>query len=150
MKAAASARAGRAKKRSTGGALDQPSAAQEKNLVREPPRLTEIVCRHDDLGSTRMDLADDRFDLARGGGVEIRGGLVEEEDFGAERPRTREREFLLFSSGEKTRRLLRARFEPDRFDHVARAQCPLSARNARDGSPYSTLASAERRSITGR
>ena len=50
------------------------------------------------------DLADDALDLGGGAGIEARGGLVEEEDLGPQRPGAREREALLLAAGEHARR----------------------------------------------
>ena len=124
MKAAASARRGpREKALDRRVRLDQPSAAQEKNLVRKPPRLTEIVCRHDDLGSTRMDLADDPFRSRawrRGRGWPwARRGRGSR---GRAPTHARARVSVVRLRREDAPADLRRALEPDRFDHVACAR----------------------------
>ena len=85
-------------------ALDQPSLVQEQDLVAEAARLGEIVRRHDDLGAGGVERLDDRLDLARRAGIEVRGRLVEEQHLGVQRPGARQREPLLLAAGEHARR----------------------------------------------
>ena len=103
MKAAASAVAGCAKKRSTGAR--STSRPPLMNRISSPrrrawPRLCVVITI---LVPLAANLADDRLDLARRAGIEIRRGLVEEQHFGPERPRARERELLLLAAGEHAR-----------------------------------------------
>ncbi len=79
-------------------AFCQPARIDEQDFVAEAARLSQIVRGHHDLGPACVDLANDRFDLACGAGVEVRGGLVEEQHLGLERPRSSEREFLLLAA----------------------------------------------------
>jgi hypothetical protein len=50
------------------------------------------------------DLADDAFDLAAAGRVEAGGWLVEDQQFGFQRPGAGQRHALLLTAGEQSRR----------------------------------------------
>ena len=67
-------------------------------FVAEAARLSQVVRGHHDLGPACVDLANDRFDLACGARVEVRGGLVEEQHLRVERPCPSKREFLLLAA----------------------------------------------------
>src|SRR6187551_1763579 len=108
--------------------IRHPACAHEQDLVGEPTRLSEIVRRHDDLRAARMNLVDDALDLARRAGVEVCRGLVEEQDLGIERPRPRERELLLLTSRQHSRRTVRDRLQPDGIENVTRALVALALR----------------------
>src|SRR5687768_10785709 len=75
--------------------LGQPSLAEKQDLVAQAPGLTEVVRRHHDLGAARAYLADDALDIARGAGVEVRSGLVEEKHLRSEGPGTGQGKALL-------------------------------------------------------
>jgi hypothetical protein len=113
-----------------GSALYKSAIAQEKNFIREPARLSEVVRRHHDFCPGRMNRHDDRFDFARRSRIEIRGRFIEKKHFRANCPCSRQREPLLLTAREHTRRLLRLRFEPHSFENVMRAQSALARAEA--------------------
>src|SRR4029079_5802532 len=69
-------------------AFDQTSAVDEKYVVAKSSRLAEVVRGHHDLGPARVDLTDDRFQLAGGTRIEVGRRLIEKQHFGSERHRT--------------------------------------------------------------
>jgi len=77
---------------------------QEKHLIGEPPRLSQVMGRHEDLGTALGDLFKQRFDRPGGGGIETGGGLIQQQDLGLEHPSPRQREALLLATGQKPRR----------------------------------------------
>src|SRR5258708_34200932 len=80
------------KKPSAGGRRDEPPLIEKQDLVAQPPRLAEVVRRHDNFRSRRIEGLDHRFDLARRARVEAGGGAVEEQSLRAQRPGPGERE----------------------------------------------------------
>ena len=103
MNAAASADAG-CEKSLHRGALDEAPLMEIDHLVAEAARLAEVVRRHHDFGAGGVEGADDGLDLARRAGIEARGGLVEEQHLGMQRPGAREGKALLLAAGEHARR----------------------------------------------
>src|SRR6185503_9475223 len=106
------------------------AAAHEQDLVGETVRLAEIVRGHDDLAARLVHREHDRFHHARGGRIEIGGGLVEEQNFGIERPCARERHALLLAAREPARRSQREMREAHRFEPLARDPAPLGSAEA--------------------
>ena len=111
-------------------ALDEPPVGQEQDLVAEAPRLAEVVRRHHDLGAARVDLAHDVLDLARRLGIEVRGRLVEEQHFGTQRPRAREREASAARRPRARARAVGERAQADGGERVRDARLALRAANA--------------------
>ena len=74
---------------------------QEKHLIAEPARLSQIMGRHDDLGTAFGDLFKQRFDRLGGGGIEAGAGLIQQQNLGLEHPSPRQREALLLATGQK-------------------------------------------------
>jgi len=107
--------------------LDQPSLMQKQNFVGHAPCLSEAVGDHEYFRACAVHGGDDSFDFLRRAGVEASSRLVEEKNFGAQRPRARQREPLLLSSGEHARRVRAQAIEPDFDQGLA---CPLLAMNA--------------------
>jgi hypothetical protein len=101
------------KKRIDCRALDEPALVDEEHLVTEPACLAEVVGRHDDLGSGRIEGLDDGFDFARRGGIKVRRGFIQEEHLRMQGPRPRQCEALLLSARQRARGLVRRVAEPD-------------------------------------
>ena len=80
-----------------------------------------------------MDAQDDPLDLGRDAGIEARGGLVEEEDAGLERPGAGERQALLLAAGE----------------HAGLARCQVAEAHLLDRSPRSLGAFRHLHAIDG-
>ena len=62
--------------------LGNPPMMQEDDILREPAGLTDIVGDHDDLDAAVLRGDQETLDGERRGGIEARGGLVEEQDIG--------------------------------------------------------------------
>src|SRR5258708_20248664 len=92
------------KKPSAGGRRDEPPLSEKQDLVAQPPRLAEVVRRHDNFRSRRIEGLDHRFDLACRARVEAGGGLVEEQHLRVQRPGPRERQALLLAAGKHASR----------------------------------------------
>ena len=131
-------------------ALDHASLVQVDHLIPQAPRLAEVVGGHHDLGPGAVEGADHGLDLARRGGVETRGGLVEEQHLGMQRPGARQREALLLAAGEDARRAVRDMARGP-LRRAPRLRDALGIRRRGDVERVAARsASAERRSITGR
>ena len=70
------------------------------------------------------------FDAARRGGIEIGGGLVEQQDFRISCQRPRQRQPLLFAARKPPRRPLRQIGEPDPVQQCGDTRRALAVRNA--------------------
>ena len=119
MNDAASAVDGCAKKRSTGARSARRPALM--NRISSPrrracPRLCVVITILVPLAWIWPTM---RFDLARRAGIEVCSGLVEEQHLGLERPRAREREFLLLAARKDTRGPLRRSAQPHGIEHFA-------------------------------
>src|SRR5216683_3317486 len=106
------------------GVLGDPALMQKDDLVGQPPRLAEIVRRHDDLGAGGMDRVDDLLDGPGRRRIEARRRLIEEEDLRTQRPGAGQRQALLLAAGEDARRSLR---QLGQADPVERLGDPLAA-----------------------
>jgi hypothetical protein len=104
----------------------------EQHLVAEPPRLAEVVGRHDHLRSRRIERPDHALDLARRGRVEARGRLVEEQHLRVKRPRPRQRQALLLAAREHARRAVLEMRKPDALERFARDPLALAPADARE------------------
>ena len=62
--------------------LEKPAVIEEHDVGRQSFRLGDIVSRHQYLGAGSANGADQFLDAPHGGRVEIRGGLVQQQDFG--------------------------------------------------------------------
>ena len=63
-------------------AFDHAAAMQQHDLAGQAARLAEIVGGEHDLDAARDHRADHILDRLGGGGIEARGRLIEEKDFG--------------------------------------------------------------------
>src|SRR5687767_5315838 len=77
--------------------LHQPAAMQEDDLVRQPPRLAQIMGRHDDLRAGEIDGGDDLLYRPRCRRIEARRWFVQEQHLRRRRPGARERQALLLA-----------------------------------------------------
>ena len=105
---------------------------QVDHLVAQAPSLAQAVRGHHDLGARRIKGAYHRFDLARRAGIQVRGGLVEEQHLGVQGPGTREREALLLTARQDARRALGKLREPHFCKGLARAPQTIGAADASD------------------
>ena len=87
---------------------------------------------------------DDPLDLGARAWIEARGGLVEKQHFGSQRPRACEREALLLAAGQHARRPFRKVPEPDAAERVARLARALDREDS--GEPERVLDVRDRRS----
>ena len=74
---------------------------QEKHLIGEPACLPQVMGRHDDLRTALRDLRQQDFDRFGGSGIEIGGGLIQQQDLGLEHPSPRQRQALLLATGQQ-------------------------------------------------
>src|SRR5579863_7222965 len=81
-----------------GAALDQLAAVEQKNLPREPSRLSEIVRRHHHLDTRLAHRAHQVLDRLGRGRVKARGGLIQEEYRGIACQGARQREPMLLTA----------------------------------------------------
>src|SRR4030081_1501358 len=103
---------------------------QKKNFVGHPPRLSKTVGDHDYFRARMVHGADDRLDLLRRAGVEACGRLIQEKDFGSQRPCARKREPRLLASGQHACRAPAQAVESDFDQGLARPLLALSAWSA--------------------
>ena len=64
--------------------LGNPPMVQENDIPREPAGLTDIVGDDDDFDAAVLRVDQETLYGERRGGIEARGGLVEEQDIGLE------------------------------------------------------------------
>ena len=73
-------------------AFHEPALVQEQDLVAQAMRLAEVVRHHHDLGAGGVQRDDHLLDLVGRARIEARRGLVEEQNFRAQRPHARQRQ----------------------------------------------------------
>ena len=151
MKACASAVVGCARNCARGRALDDAAVMQERDLVGEAPHLPQIVRDQHHARSLRAHGADQALDRRGRGRIEIGGRLVEDQDLRTRRQRAGDRQQLLLAAREHAGRHMRQMRKPRALQRArARARRRAGRATPAMASAYSTLASAERRSSTGR
>jgi hypothetical protein len=111
--------------------FDDAAAVDENDLGGHALCLAEVVGGHQDARAGSGDLADDAFDLAAAGGVEAGGRLVEDQQFGFQRPGAGQRDALLLAAGEQARRAL----PRDAAGRRAPARPTRAARSRRRAAP---------------
>src|SRR4029079_2282136 len=82
------------------GSRRERSLRKAQHLAREAPEERFVMGRHEHGNPDLVEGGEDLQDLQRGLGVEVRGGLVGEQDGGAVGDGARDRQALLFAARE--------------------------------------------------
>jgi len=85
--------------------LAETPLMDEQDFVAEAARLAEIVGDQHDLGPASVQAGDAALDLLGGTGIKIRSRLIEKDDLRRQRTGPSEREALLFTAGQRARRM---------------------------------------------
>ena len=91
---------------------------QEHDIRGQPPRLPDVMGRHQDSCATGLRRLQDRLNLADGTPIEVGAGFVQKDDVGLPDQCTGQRQFLLFPARKLRCLLIKCRPQPDPFGPI--------------------------------
>src|SRR5215207_1058932 len=113
--------------------LQQTAAGEKQHIAGEPPRLAEILRRHDHLDAGSRGITDNGFDAPGGGRVEIIGRLVEKQHFRVAGKGSRNCQPLLLAARESAGSPPGERQQADAIEQAVSQSMPLADVGARGG-----------------